>query len=87
MALTDKEQKSLLTDNRKIKTATERNERRMEEMLDYLAIIATAVTDAESPGTLRKGVEQTNAAVGRAEKARQAEAAKEEEEAAKEASE
>ena len=78
MALTDKEQKSLLTDNRKIKTATERNERRMEEMLDYLAIIATAVTDAESPGTLRKRVEQTNAAVGRAEKARQAEAAKEE---------
>lgn len=84
MALTDKEQKSLLTDNRKLKTATERNERRMEEMLEYLAIIATAVTDTETPGTLRKRVEQTNAAVGRAEKARQAEAAKEEAESAEE---
>lgn len=84
MALTDKEQQSLLDDNRKLKTATTRNERRMEEMLDYLAIIATAVTDTEAPGTLRKRVEQTNAAVGRAEKARQEEAVKE---AAEEASE
>lgn len=84
MALTDKEQQSLLDDNRKLKTATERNERRMEEMLEYLAIIATAVTDLETPGTLRKRVEQTNAAVGRAEKARQAEAAKEAEEEASE---
>ena len=71
MALTDKEQRSLLADSRKLKTATERNERRAEEMLEYLSIIASAVTDSEKRGTLRHRVEQTNAAVGRAEKARQ----------------
>ena len=80
MALTDKEQRSLLADNRKLKTATERNERRSEEMLEYLSIIASAVTDSEKRGTLRHRVEQTNAAVGRAEKARQEAAAEETEE-------
>ena len=79
MALTDKQQKSLLDDNRKIKTAIERNERRSEEMLEYLSIIASAVTETEKKGTLRHRVEQTNAAVGRAEKARQEAAAKEQE--------
>ena len=79
MALNDKEQKSLLTDNRKIKTAIERNERRSEEMLEYLSIIASAVTDSESKGTLRHRVEQTNAAVGRAEKARKEQVAAEKE--------
>ena len=71
MALTDKEQRSLLADSRKLKTATERNERRAEEMLEYLSIIASAVTDSEKRGTLRHRVEQTNAAVGRIEKAYQ----------------
>ena len=80
MALTDKEQRSLLADSRKLKTATERNERRAEEMLEYLSIIASAVTDSEKRGTLRHRVEQTNAAVGRAEKARQEAAAEETEE-------
>ena len=80
MALTDKEQRSLLTDSRKLKTATERNERRAEEMLEYLSIIASAVTDSEKRGTLLHRVEQTNAAVGRAEKARQEAAAEETEE-------
>lgn len=79
MALTDKQQQSLLDDNRKIKTAIERNERRSEEMLEYLSIIASAVTETEKKGTLRHRVEQTNAAVGRAEKARQEAAAKEQE--------
>ena len=79
MYLNEKEQRSLLSDNRKIKTATTRNERRLEEMLEYLSIIASAVTDTEKKGTLRHRVEQTNAAVGRAEKARQeAEAAEKE---------
>ena len=36
MALTDKEQQSLLDDNRKMKTAIERNERRLEEVLALL---------------------------------------------------
>ena len=36
MALTDKEQKSLVDDNRKMKTAIERNERRLEAILDIL---------------------------------------------------
>ena len=79
MALTDKQQQSLLDDNRKIKTAIERNERRSEEMLEYLSIIASAVTETEKKGTLRHRVEQTNAAVGRAEKARQEAAAAEQE--------
>ena len=79
MYLNEKEQRSLLSDNRKIKTATTRNERRLEEMLEYLSIIASAVTETEKKGTLRHRVEQTNAAVGRAEKARQEAAAKEQE--------
>lgn len=36
MALTDKEQQSLLDDNRKMKTAIERNERRLDAILDIL---------------------------------------------------
>ena len=79
MYLNEKEQRSLLSDNRKIKTATTRNERRLEEMLEYLSIIASAVTDTEKKGTLRHRVEQTNAAVGRAEKARKEQEAAEQE--------
>ena len=79
MYLNEKEQRSLLSDNRKMKTATTRNERRLEEMLEYLSIIASAVTDTEKKGTLRHRVEQTNAAVGRAEKARKEQETKEQE--------
>lgn len=48
MALTDKEQKSLLTDNRKMKTAIERNERRLEAILDILDPQDKAPTKAQA---------------------------------------
>lgn len=72
MALSDFEQKKLAKDVNKTKMATGRSEERERAMLEYLAVIAEAVSDPALSKDLRERVEQTNAAVGRIEKAYQA---------------
>lgn len=71
MALSDFEQKKLAEDVNKTKMAMGRSEDRERAMLEYLAVIAEAVSDPELSKSLRERVEQTNAAVGRIEKAYQ----------------
>lgn len=69
--------KDIASDILKTKAATGRNEARakdlisaMEAALDVLAVVQTEVHDPTSKKTLRERTEQTNHAVGRAEKAR-----------------
>lgn len=71
MALSDFEQKKLAEDVNKTKMAMGRSEERERAMLEYLAVIAEAVSDPSLSKSLRERVEQTNAAVGRIEKAYQ----------------
>ena len=71
MALSDFEQKKLAEDVNKTKMAAGRSEERERAMLEYLAVIAEAVSDPALSKGLRERVEQTNAAVGRIEKAYQ----------------
>lgn len=68
MALSDFEQKKLAADVNKTKMAAGRSEERERAMLEYLAVIAEAVSDPDMSKSLRERVEQTNAAVGRIEK-------------------
>lgn len=84
MALTDAEQKQLLkdnkefrNDNRKMKTAIQRNEERLSDTLDLLAQLAEAqaevveaLTSREHSSKLLDKIFKTNAAVGRAERIR-----------------
>ena len=72
MALSDFEQKKLAEDVNKTKMATGRSEKRERAMLEYLSVIAEAVSDPALSKSLRERVEQTNYAVGRIEKAYQA---------------
>lgn len=81
MALSDYQQKKLAEDVNKTKMATGRSEERERAMLEYLAVIAEAVSDPDLSKSLRERVEQTNAAVGRIEKAYQAALKADEEEA------
>ena len=71
MALSDYEQKKLASDVNKTKMAAGRSEERERAMLEYLAVIAEAVSDPDLSKSLRERVEQTNYAVGRIEKAYQ----------------
>ena len=71
MALSDYQQKKLAADVNKTKMATGRSEKRERAMLEYLSVIAEAVSDPKLSKSLRERVEQTNAAVGRIEKAYQ----------------
>lgn len=69
MALTNKQQTTLVSDMIKTKKAVGRSEIRERAMVDLLTIIAEAVTDPES--RLRSDVNKTKKAVGRLEKAYQ----------------
>lgn len=69
MALTNQQQETLAEDMVKVKIEVGKSAHREKAMLEHLSVIAEAVTDSEFTKNLRERVEQTNAAMGRMEKA------------------